>query len=143
MAALTADRTVPNLHAIASGSGGYIIDIGVAASTTIYKGSFVEPDAGGDIIGTSTTAGTIGLALEKADNSSGADNDITCKVLVGGVIEHTIGSATRADIGKIVYASDDQTLTFVATSNSKVGVCIGMNTAAEAIVQMTTNPAAF
>lgn len=130
MSALTAGRKVvtrkPNPY-----DHGIEVSYTVAASTTIFEGSFVRIDAGGDIVpcdGTdSQTLFFVGLALETVNNSGGADGDLSCKVLVGGIIETTIGSETLADIGKYVYTTDDQTLAVNSADNELVGTVIGMS----------------
>ena len=115
---------------------GYVIDLPMGASETIYKGGFVSLDAG-DAYGAPLAAGEVfvGLALEKvvSSASNGAD---TCKVLVGGMFQQAITSVAQADIGKAVYASDDQTLTLTATSNSSVGRIVNVPATGTAIIQM-------
>lgn len=129
MAALTADRKVIT-RKLDPSQGGLIVSFTVAASTTIYEGSFVKIDVGGDLVpcaGTDDAAfPCVGLALETADNSNGSDADISVLVQVGAVIQSTVGSETKADIGKVVYSSDDQTLTLTAT-NEFVGWLVGMS----------------
>jgi len=125
--ALTADRLPPETRYIDQSVGGVVIEYTVAASTTIYKGAFVRIDAGGDIepCASTSTEPCLGVALEKADNSGGADGDIRCRVLVGAIIEHAI-TATVADIEAPVYTSDDETLTLTSTTNELLGVLIGI-----------------
>lgn len=128
MAALSVDRQIPDTKQLETDQAGLAVDYDVAASTTIYKGAFVRIDAGGDIepcAGTSTEP-CLGIALVKADNSDGADGDITCKILVGAVIDHAVGSITKANIGDAVYTSDDQTLTLTSTTNELVGHLVGI-----------------
>ena len=136
MAALTAGRKVPTRKPNPYDMG-LEVSYTVAASTTIYEGSFVRIDVGGDIVpcdGTdSQTLFFVGMALETVDNSGGSDGDLSCKVLVGGVIEHTIGSETLADIGKYVYTTDDQTLVVNSADNELVGTVIGMSNEGAAI----------
>ncbi len=120
-------------------TGGIVIDYTVAASTTIYQGAFVTIDAGGDIIpcATGTATDCLGIAQETVDNSSGADGDLTCPVLVGAVIEHAL-TATVANIDDPVYASDDETLTLTAGTDSFVGQIIQLSAANTVLVQMGT-----
>lgn len=129
MAALTAFRKV-NTRKIDFNQSGVEMTYTVAASTTIYQGAFVRIDAGGDIVpcdGQDNAAfPCLGLALQTIDNSGGSDGDLSCKVMVGAYIVATVGSETLADIGKVVYSSDDQTLTLSA-DNEFVGWIVGMS----------------
>lgn len=152
MADLTADRQVDTKQ-LNVAEGGYYMDFDVAANETIFQGSFVQGDAGGDIVSAgSDTVGfgaVWGLAVENVVNTTaaggGSDGDKTAKCLVGAVIEHTL-TATTANIGQAVFVSDDQTLSLTAQGNAFLGTIIGMNTANTVIVQMigpTDRGAAF
>ena len=136
-----ADRTSPQSVDVKQTHplfGGVILDLDVAASTTIYKGTFVEMDAGFDLVdaGTGSTGNVTGLVIDGADNSSGSDGDLTARILVGGIIVYALTS-TQTDIGKSVYASDNQTLTLTAANNPRVGVMLEITGDANiAIIQM-------
>lgn len=95
----------------------------VAASAHIYKGGFVGLTSG---YARALTAGDpcVGIAYEEADNASGSNGDISVRVYTLGDFLHALSSAALTNIGDAVYASADDTLTFTATSNSFVGVCI-------------------
>ena len=67
-----ADRTSPQSVDVKQTHplfGGVILDLDVAASTTIYKGTFVEMDAGFDLVdaGTGSTGNVTGLVIDGAD----------------------------------------------------------------------------
>lgn len=132
MAALAANRLVN----IVREDLGYVVDLPMGASETVYKGGFVSLDAG-DKFGAPLAAGEIfvGLALEKKVSGS-TNGDTTVKVLVGGMFQQAITSIAQADIGKAIYASDDQVLTLVATSNSSIGRIVNVPATGTAIVQM-------
>jgi len=102
----------------------------------IYKGGFVGLNTSG--YARPLTAGDkcVGLAYEEADNSGGADGDITVRVYTQGDFQHALTGATRADIGSAVYASADDTLTFTATGNSLVGVCVDVPAADTIILRL-------
>lgn len=133
MAALTADRLPPRHK---EGHGEIILDLFVAASEVIYRGAFVEVDAGGDITAAVVSTGdVIGIAQEQADNASGADGDITCKVMCGSVFEHAIAAVAKSDIGAIVRATDDQTLDVTTTANNHVGWILQVPATGTAIIR--------
>ncbi len=101
----------------------------VKASTRIYKGGFivVEESTGyAKPFVAGTGAGTnnffVGIAYEEADNSSGADGDINARVFTQGDFSHEIPGGTISDVGKKVYASDDDTLSLTAAVGTNVFV---------------------
>lgn len=99
----------------------------VQASSTIYVGSAVSIDTGGEVGPLSSSdTGFYGFAKEKADNSSGSAGDINAEIYTSGEVLLTItGLDDNNDIGDIVYASDDNTFTLTsATGNIAIGkVC--------------------
>lgn len=114
--ALTADADIKFY------SSNELIDLPVEAGTVIYKGALVglngangyaRPLAAGDAFA--------GLAYRKADNGSGNAGDKTVRLFQGIDIVVTISGVSQTDVGSIVYASDDATLTLTATGNSRVG----------------------
>jgi len=140
MAALTADKATPNVVNFDAVQGGWVLDMPVAASDIIYRGSFVEVDTLGGVQPADVDAGTVagfgGIALEKADNSSGSLSDINCKVLVGAVIQYAVTGAIVASVGDVVYCSDDQTLTTTSTTNTACGWIIGHVTGTTCIIKL-------
>ena len=93
----------------------------VIASDIIYRGAAVglvpatghaRPLASGDYF--------VGFAEAKADNSAGAAAAIRVRVLHEGKIQLSVTSAAITDVGRAVYATDDDTFNFTAT-----GVFIG------------------
>lgn len=93
----------------------------VKGSTHLYKGGFVGVTAAG--YARPLVAGDVfvGLAYEEADNSAGADGAITTRVYTLSDIEHALSGAAITDVGRPVFASADDTLTFVSAGNSYVG----------------------
>lgn len=116
--ALTANRDVA--HVIDQELKSYP----VAAGAHIYKGGFVGLDANGNARALTAGDQAVGLAYEEKDNTSGADGDVQVRVFSQGDFLHALTGAARTNIGAAVYASADDTLTFTATGNSLVGVCI-------------------
>jgi hypothetical protein len=91
----------------------------VSASAVIFKGAIVKIKADGFLAPMSAEVGAsmAGMAYEKADNSSGADGDIDCKLLREGVFIMSGAGFTQADVGSEVFASDDQTVSTVQGAN--------------------------
>lgn len=96
----------------------------VQASSTIYAGSAVSIDTGGEV-GPLAAAevGFVGFAVSKVDNSAGSAGDVNADIITSGEIELTVtGLDDNNDLGDIVYASDDTTFTLTsATANTAVG----------------------
>jgi predicted RecA/RadA family phage recombinase len=118
MSALTRDRAT-------SYREGIEIEFPVAAATKIYAGSMVCTNAGGfaapaaDVIGFRF----VGVAMEQADNSAGADGAETVRLRRVGVFDFDAAALTQARVGDPVYAVDDHTAadTTGVTNHIKVG----------------------
>jgi hypothetical protein len=123
MPALTKDRNTP-----AWGGGGRRQGA-VAASTLIFAGAMLMRDASGNILEGQTDTGLtgVGRALERVDNSSGSAGDLTVDY-DEGIFRFANSAAadeiTKADIGNLCYAVDDQTVakTDGSSSRSKAGI---------------------
>jgi hypothetical protein len=86
----------------------------VAASTTIYEGTFVFVNATGyGDDDTATGANEFGgIAITSVDNSGGSAGDLNVELWRTGVFELVgAGTFTQADVGRTVYASDNYTIT--------------------------------
>lgn len=108
MAALTQDRNTP--QAIGDMRSG-----GVAASTLIYAGAIVMRNSSGHLTEGATATGLVGAgrAEERADNSGGSAADIDVAYRAGTFRFANSASGdliTIADIGKVCFAVDDQTV---------------------------------
>lgn len=115
-------------------SEGDIVEYPVAASTTIYAGAFVVIDANGwatKMVGGTANQKFVGVAVETADNSTGANGAKRVKVLRrhGAVVERIASSLTQASVGLIAYAADDNNITTTAGTNTAVGRIVEFITA--------------
>ena len=142
MGALAMNRPVPNtLQQRMDMAGGVVVDMIVKASVTIYEGAFVgvlaSTPAGVYGIIQSDGQSFAGIALEKVV-STATVGAFKVRVYVGGYFQHAIGSIATADIGKVVCASDDQTLTITTTNNVAVGRIISVPATGTAIIKMKT-----
>lgn len=123
--------------------GGDYSDHPVHGSTHIYEGALVVIDADGYAI--PLTADThngrfAGVAVAEADNSSGADGAINCKLRRGDFYaEMTLASAALADVGDALYATDDATLTKSSTSSTLLGKIAGYVTTNTIIAKLATD----
>ena len=110
----------------------------VAANQHIYKGGFVGLSSGG--YAQALTAGDlfVGIAYEEADNSSGSAGDISVRVYTLGDFEHALSGAAISNVGDVVYASADDTLTFTSTDNSYVGCTVDVPSSGQIILRLET-----
>lgn len=105
---------------------GEIIDVKVLASTVIYKGALVV-DLGTGYASAGSNAGAytfLGIAAEKADNSSGSDGDISVRVNKTGVYQIPKPTAVQTDLGAAMYIRDDNTVDTSSTNSILAGYCV-------------------
>jgi hypothetical protein len=122
MAALTKDRNSP-----AKFENRYIHGK-VAATTKIYAGGITALSAG-YLVPASDTAGlvVIGRAQALLDNTSGAAGDVegdVCEGVFAYAASAALIAAARANVGKVVYVIDDQTVGLL--SDTANGIVAGM-----------------
>lgn len=111
-----------------------LISVPVAASTLIYQGGLVGLDANGRAVsGTSVaTSRVLGMAIEKADNSTGSAGAISVRVRQG--VYYFANSASTdaivaADVGRWCYVVDDQTVARSSGNGARLraGIVIDVN----------------
>ncbi len=92
----------------------------VKGSTTIFRGGLIGLSAG---YARELVAGDAfpGVADEEIVNA-GSDGAVAVRVRTVADIEHALSGAAQTDVGRPVFASADDTLTFVAAGNSYVGI---------------------
>lgn len=94
----------------------------VIASDIIYEGAAVGIQASTGYARPLTATDTFGgFALEKADNASGAAAAINTLVMTKGEAELSVSGAVITDVGQPVYATDDDTFTFLPTDAVYIG----------------------
>jgi hypothetical protein len=94
----------------------------VIASDIIYEGAAVGENGSGYARPLAAGDRFLGFAQRGADNSAGAAGAINVVVLTRGRAKLAIsGLAITANDRPAVYASDDDTFTLTATSNSLIG----------------------
>ncbi|MHA1329611.1 MAG: capsid cement protein [Candidatus Hodarchaeales archaeon] len=124
---------------------GQIIEFPVAGSTTIYKGAIVAVNTStGYVVPASDAANRIvvGVAVEKADNSSGSNGDKTVRVYRTGVFQFACSSADQTWVGKKVYAVDDNTVALAATTTNDVLVGTVVSYESSTLVKVAIDVAA-
>ena len=100
---------------------GDINELPMVASDIIYAGAAVGDNASGYARPLVAGDKFKGFADKKADNATGAAGDVRVRVKAKGRIQLSISGLVVGDLGKRVYASDDNVFTLTATGNSEVG----------------------
>lgn len=101
-----------------------VTDLPAVASDIVYEGAAVGLSSGNarPLVAADKF---VGFAMKKCDNSSGAAGDKNVRIRrKGTVIINVTGVTGVGDHTKQVYASDDDTFTLTATSNSKIGAIV-------------------
>jgi len=122
---------------------GNISEYPVVATDIIYEGSAVGENASG--YARPLVAGDVflGFADRKVDNSTGAAGALNVRVKTKGNFQLPIsGLAITANDRPVVYASDDDTFTLTATSNSPIGRVLRWVSTGIAIVEVDALAAA-
>jgi hypothetical protein len=109
-----------------------LMELPVAASTHIYQGTIVCLNLSGYLVPASADPSltVVGVAQEEADNSAGSAGALECPVERGAFYltnSASTAAISEADIGRIVYAVDDLTVsrTNVAGTYPAVGKVVG------------------
>jgi predicted RecA/RadA family phage recombinase len=122
---------------------GTINEFPVIASDIIYEGSAVGDNGSGYARPLEAGDPFRGFAESKCDNSTGAQAAKKVRVRESGKIELTISGIAITDVGKPVYASDDDTFTLTQGSNSFVGYVYRYVKANTCIVVFGLSPGAY
>jgi len=94
----------------------------VVASDIIYEGAAVGiVDASGHARPLTSADRFVGFAEDRADNSAGAAAAIDVRVYRKGMVDLAISGAVITDVGQPVYATDDNTFSFIKTGGVFIG----------------------
>lgn len=107
----------------------------VKAATKVFKGALVGLDTGGNARGLVAGDRFQGVAYEEIDNT-GAAGAKNVRVYTLGDFGHALAGAAVTDIGRPVFASADDTLTFAGTGNSRVGTVIDVPSSGNIILRI-------
>jgi hypothetical protein len=131
VAALTKDRSTTRKI---GGQAAYP----VAAGAKIYAGAMVCLNADGYAVPAADAAGLkfVGISRQYVDNSGGADGAQTVLVWREGVFDLAASGMTAADVGKPVFAADDQTVALSTTNGVGVGIITEVESATKVWVDI-------
>ena len=108
----------------------------LAAGAHIYKGALVGLTAEGYARGLAAGDAFAGIAYEGIDNSAGANGDAAVRVYTLGDFGLALSGAGQADIGRPVFASDDETLSTSGSERSYVGIVQDVPASNEIILRL-------
>jgi hypothetical protein len=108
----------------------------VAAWQRIYKGALVEVGANGYLRALTGGGRFAGLAYEEGDNRGGADGDVTVRVYTLGDFGLPLAGAGVADIGRAIYATADDALTFDPSQATFVGHVQGISSPGHVVLRL-------
>lgn len=100
----------------------------VAASTRIYEGTLVFGASGYADDDTGSGANKFeGLALEEKDNSGGSAGDLNVEICREGIFPLIGSGFSQASVGKLVFATDNYTITLDGSAANAVliGIHVG------------------
>lgn len=135
MTALSTARSTPRK---ADSSVNNSLAFGCAASQTFYVGALVALNASGYLVpgATATTLTAVGV-IGTQPNLVAAPSYASTAVAGATILEVQLGTfkfvnsgsdaVVQADIGKVVYIEDDQTVAHTSTGKSVAGVCVGID----------------
>lgn len=106
-----------------------LIDLPVDDNVNIYKGAFVGVNASTGYARPLVAGDNfLGVAYSQANNTGPGHVAGGIKVRLHQPLDivHYLSGAAAADVGKVIYAGDDGTLTLSASGNSRVGRIVAL-----------------
>lgn len=100
---------------------GDINEFGVIANDIIYEGAAVGENGAGYARPLQAGDKFLGFCEQNADNTTGAAGDEKVRVVKRGLIKLAVASVASTDIGKPVFASDDNTFVLTQSTNTHIG----------------------
>lgn len=112
----------------------------VYQSNTLYEGTLAFVNSTGYGVG-STGSGVnafAGVVVTEADNASGASGDVKVELHREGVFQLVGSGFTQADVGKLVYATDNFTIGVSGSASGAVciGKCVGYVSTTKLLVEL-------
>ena len=113
-------------------------DFPVIASDIIYKGAAVGDNGSGYARPLQAGDPFRGFADYRVDNATGSAGDKYVRCRTRGQIKLAISSLAITDVGKDVYASDDDTFTLTESTNTRIGRVVAWISTGYGIVEFQT-----
>jgi hypothetical protein len=103
---------------------------GLPAASTIYKGLMYTLDSSGRPKSPGAVGEIVaGFSVQQIDNTGGANDALKCDLQTGPACwdGHAVNPPTIADLYRVVYASDNHTVSRLASDGSRAGILIGVD----------------
>lgn len=134
MAAVTANQLRPKCQ-----NPGGLRSCGVLAAKNLYAGTIAFYDATTGYLTDDDNAGAnkfAGIIESQADNSAGASNDLVAEYWTRGSFELTGSGFTQADVGKPIYAVNNNDIQISSTNATRIGTADGYVSATKLAVRL-------
>lgn len=118
---------------------GDINQLPVLGGEVIYQGATVGGNASGYAKALEAGDSFVGFAEDNCDNSSGTDGVKTVRVHKKGSVLLEISGVTLADLGKSVYATDDNTFTLSSLGAVYIGQISRIEASGLALVEFSVS----
>jgi len=121
---------------------GKLLSMPVKGDVVCFKNALLMIDADGYVKPCASEAGAsfAGMGYERVTATGLNDGDVSVRIERLNAIEVGASGITQADLGKEVYALDDNTVQIAAGTNLvKVGVIVEVISATKVLVKMNTN----
>lgn len=112
------------------------IALPMGAARTVYQHGYVGRDPAGYAKAFAPGDDFVGIAYETVDNSAGAAGAKNITIHSAGDWVLPLTSVAQKDVGRPVFATDDETLAFVGHPDGYVGRVVGVDGTNRAIVRM-------
>jgi len=115
-------------------SGEFIESQPIAAAVILYAGTLAAANAAGNLVPAADTVGLVVLGRVESntldsvfDNTSGAAGDLVATLKRGSFVlaNSTVHPVTQANLGRVVYVEDNQTVAASSTHSIPAGILIG------------------
>ncbi len=116
-----------------------INELPVVATDIVYEGAAVGDNGSGYARPLVAGDPFRGFAESKADNSTGSAGDVSVRVRSRGKAVLAISGLAITDVGKDVYASDDDTFSLTQGSNTRIGSVYRFIKTGEGVVEFDAN----
>lgn len=110
--------------------------VSLAGAVHVFRGALVGLSPSGYARPLVAGDAFAGIAYEEMDNSAGADGEHSARLYTVGDFGLALSGAAVADIGRPVFASADDTLTFTAAGQSFVGTVQDVPTDGQIILRI-------
>jgi len=107
---------------------GHVIPAKSNVASTYYKGGLMDIDANGYAVKAADTAGHRFAGVLKEQVVVGAGETKDLEIIRGTLAWLPHGGAAQSDVGKMLYATADDTITDFASNAGPIGKCVAWKT---------------